>query len=58
MYIVKRKVDWMKKLLLQTDHYCYQICDEVGFGDITGGVIFKRITGLTMEKYRERTKTK
>lgn len=52
-YIVKRKVERMKKLLLQTDKYCYQVCDEVGFNDIRGAVIFKRVTGMTMGKYRE-----
>lgn len=58
-FITLRKVEHAKRLLAETDKYCFEICFESGFlrGD-DGSRTFKRVTGMTMEEYRESEKEK
>ncbi len=53
-FILKTKVENAKKLLTDTDKYCFEICFDVGFPRVDVGTrIFKRVTGMTMLEYRE-----
>ena len=56
-YITLTKVEHAKKLLKETEKYCFEICFEVGFPREDGGSrTFKRVTGMTMGEYREAKK--
>ena len=56
-FITQTKVEQAKKLLKETGKYCFEICFEVGFPREDGGSrTFKRVTGMTMEEYRETAK--
>lgn len=53
------KVEIAKKLLAETDKYCFEICYEVGFQREDGGSrTFKQVTGMTMGEYREANRGK
>ncbi len=53
-FILITKVENAKKLLADTDRYCFEICFDVGFSrEDVGARIFKRVTGMTMLQYRE-----
>lgn len=53
-FILMTKVENAKKLLAETDKYCFEICFDVGFPrEDVGARIFKRMTGMTMLEYRE-----
>lgn len=56
-YLSMRRVACSKNLLIKTDLYNYQICEAVGFSsEVTGARTFKRLTGMTMQEYRERSR--
>ncbi len=58
-FIRLAKVEIAKKLLAETDKYCFEICFEVGFSREDGGSrTFKRVTGMTMGEYREANRRK
>lgn len=58
-YITLLKVEHAKKLLNETEKFCFEVCYEVGFPREDGGSrTFKRITGMTMREYREGGKEK
>ncbi len=51
-YIVQRKIQAMKDLLVTADHPCFFICYEYGYREDTGAKVFKRNTGMTMLEYK------
>lgn len=51
-YIVQRKIQAMKDLLVTADHPCFYICYEYGYREDTGAKVFKRNTGMTMLEYK------
>jgi|GEM_PF-1451736 len=55
-YIYERKVQLIKELLMNSDDSCYRICDSAGLREDTGAKIFKKITGLTIQGFREKYK--
>lgn len=58
-FIRRIKVENAKRLLAETDKYCFEICFEVGFSREDGGSrTFKRVTGMTMQEYRGISKGK
>lgn len=58
-FIRLMKVENAKKLLTETDKYCFEICYEVGFPREDGGSrTFKQVTGMTMVEYREAERRK
>ncbi|HLP82271.1 MAG TPA: AraC family transcriptional regulator [Nitrosomonas sp.] len=54
-YILHRKLDMMKKLLVGSKCPCYWICYEVGLREDSGAKIFKKHFGKTMEEFRRVT---
>lgn len=52
-YLRMRRISRMKLLLLETNLCCFEVCFEVGFArEDTGSKVFKRVTGVTMKKFR------
>ncbi len=51
-YIVQRKLQAMKELLLMSELPCYSICYEFGFREDSGARVFKKRIGLTMKEFR------
>lgn len=51
-YIIQRKVEAMKEMLILTDEPCYFVCYSVGMREDTGSKIFKKYTGSTMQDFR------
>jgi transcriptional regulator GlxA family with amidase domain len=51
-YIAHAKVSKMKSLLTNSDLACKVICLNLGFREDSGAKLFKRIVGVTMERYR------
>ena len=55
-YILERKVKAMKEMLLISDLPCYTVCFNVGLREDTGAKLFKKISGNTMQEFREKYK--
>jgi AraC-like DNA-binding protein len=55
-YIYQRKVKLMKELLLNSDEPCFAVCYSVGLREDSGAKVFKKITDLTMQEFREKYK--
>lgn len=52
-FILTTKVEKAKRLLLETDLLCKEVCFEAGFRrEDTGADIFKRVVGVTMTRFR------
>lgn len=51
-YIMMRKVEAMKELLIVSDEPCYFVCLSVGLREDSGSKIFKKYTGATMQDFR------
>jgi len=53
-HLTELRIDKMKRMLVETDQRCFEICFDVGFQrEDTGAKFFKRMTGVTMEQFRE-----
>lgn len=53
-YILKRKIDVSKALLIETDNQIIDIAFEIGFNSHTNfSTRFKKFTGITPEEYRK-----
>jgi AraC family transcriptional regulator len=53
-YILKRKIDISKALLIETDNQIIDIAFEIGFNSHTNfSTRFKKFTGITPEEYRK-----
>ncbi len=55
-YIQRRKVQAMKELLLISNDRCFAVCFSVGLREDSGAKVFKKIAGMTMQKFREKYK--
>ena len=55
-YILYQKVLFMKELLLVTKFPCNVICFNAGLLEDHGARIFKKITGVTMQQFRFKSK--
>lgn len=52
-YVISLRISYAKELLAQTDLSVADICEKVGYGNISHFInIFKKSTGLTPAKYR------
>ncbi|MFL5263636.1 MAG: helix-turn-helix domain-containing protein, partial [Anaeromyxobacteraceae bacterium] len=52
-YLAERRVDYAKRLMLETDDILFASA-EAGFGDLTHFYrVFKRLTGLTPKQFIE-----
>lgn len=51
-FLVRTKLKEMKKLLLNTELYCCDVCSQIGLRDDSGHKFFRRETGMTMETFR------
>lgn len=57
-YLAELRINEMKRRLVETDQRCFEICFEAGFKrEDTGSRFFKRATGLTMEQFREKSRS-
>jgi len=57
-FISDIRLETMKRLLVETDLPCKEICFEAGFRrEDTGPKFFKRMTGMTMTGYRKETRS-
>jgi len=56
-YLLKRRIDKAKRLLLTTDLRNYEIAEEIGFSDPNYfSLRFKKETGVSPSKYKEKVK--
>lgn len=53
-FILRTKVRAIKEHLLMDDEPCCRICGEYGLRNDTGAKLFKRLTGTTMRRFRNR----
>ncbi len=54
-FITNSKVEEAKRLLIETDLLCKEICYEVGFRrEDSGETSFKKRTGMSMQEFREK----
>ena len=52
-FIARARVEQAKRLLLDSELRCFEICYQVGYSrEDVGARAFKRITGMTMLEYR------
>lgn len=52
-FIINEKIETAKRLLIETDLLCKQVCFESGFHrEDTGAEIFKQRVGVTMTQFR------
>lgn len=52
-FIIDCKIEEAKRLLIETDLLCKEICLEVGFErEDSGTEMFKRRTGMSMKEFR------
>jgi AraC-like DNA-binding protein len=52
-FIIESKIEKTKKLLIETDLLCKEVCFRAGFRrDDSGAEVFKRHVGMTMVQFR------
>lgn len=52
-YVLEVRIETAKRLLVETDLPCKEICFEAGFGrEDSGAKMFRRKVGMTMDRYR------
>ena len=56
-FLTRARLEEMKKLLLNTNLCCCEVCYHVGSRDDSGHKFFRRETGMTMETFRIMHKT-
>jgi AraC-like DNA-binding protein len=52
-FILSERVKAMKRLLEESHLKCFEICEKLGVREDSGGVLFKRSVGMSMEAYRK-----
>jgi AraC-like DNA-binding protein len=51
-FLIRVRLNEMKRLLIKTDLSCCEICFHLGLRDDSGEKFFRRETGMSMEKFR------
>jgi AraC-like DNA-binding protein len=56
VFLARERLKEMKRLLLQTDLCCNEVCYHLGLRDDSGQKFFRRETGKSMEEFRQQHK--
>ena len=55
-FLTRERLNEMKRLLLNTNLRCCEICFHLGLRDDSGHKFFRRKTGMAMEEFRMQTR--
>jgi AraC-like DNA-binding protein len=55
-FIARERLKEMKRLLLNTNLCCNEVCYSLGLRDDSGQKFFRRVTGMSMEEFRSKKK--